>query len=91
MPYFCPRCGWGRLRPTRSTYVRRLGRRLVTAPNFAVWRCDGCGYSRYDRVALANIEILLGPEPANGEEPLERPTSHQLAGPADRGPQHPSS
>jgi YgiT-type zinc finger domain-containing protein len=85
MRHRCPRCSFGRLRPARSTYVRRIGWRVITVPNFALWRCDVCGYSRYDSAALARVDLLLGPEIDGLDEPGEVfPAASD--GPAARGP-----
>lgn len=85
MRHRCPRCSFGHLRPSRSTYVRRIGWRVVTVPNFALWRCDVCGFSRYDTAALAQVDLLLGPEPDELEEPGEI-IPGTTDGPAGRGP-----
>ncbi len=85
MTYTCPRCALGQLRPTRSAYVRRWGHLLIVQPNFPLWRCDSCGYSRYDRLALTRVEYLLGPE--NDLELFkESRTSRRADGPAESGP-----
>lgn len=85
MRHRCPRCSFGHLRPARSSYVRRVGRRIITVPNFTVWRCDACGYTRYDIAALARVDLLLGPEIDELDEPVEvLPGSRE--GPAERGP-----
>ncbi|OQA21631.1 MAG: hypothetical protein BWY63_01196 [Chloroflexi bacterium ADurb.Bin360] len=85
MRHRCPRCSFGTLRPAHSTYVRRVGWRVITVPNFAFWRCDACGYARYDIAALARVDLLLGPEMDSLDEPgdlFPGPTD----GPATRGP-----
>lgn len=85
MRHRCPRCSFGTLRPAQSTYVRRVGWRVITVPNFAFWRCDACGYARYDVAALARVDLLLGPEMDSLDEPgdlFPGPTD----GPATRGP-----
>jgi len=85
MRHHCPRCSFGHLRSTHSTYVRRVGQRLITIPNFTLWRCDACGYVRYDVTDLARVDLLLGPEEDEWDEPGE--ASPQPAdGPASRGP-----
>ena len=85
MRHRCPRGSFGTLRPAHSTYVRRVGWRVITVPNFAFWRCDACGYARYDIAALARVDLLLGPEMDSLDEPgdlFPGPTD----GPATRGP-----
>jgi len=84
--YSCPRCSMGQLRPARSTYAHRWGAFLLTRPNFPAWRCDCCGYTRYDVVALAEIELLTGPEDSPWE-PFARRLPRDTEGPAERGPQ----
>lgn len=85
MNYPCPRCAFGYLRAARSTYVRRWGPYLITQPNFPLWRCDACGYTRYDARALARLEFLLGREGEIWEEAGSR-ASRRAEGPADQGP-----
>lgn len=85
MRHRCPRCSFGNLRPTRSTYVRQVGGQVVTVPNFTLWRCDVCGFSRYDTAALARVDLLLGPEPPEFDDPDDVP-SGASEGPAGRGP-----
>lgn len=90
MNYSCPRCNVGHLRPIKSTFVRRWGDQLLTSPNFAAWRCDVCSYTRYDTAALAQVELLVGPD----EESLDQPrASHarRAEGPDERGPRRWSS
>ena len=89
--YPCPQCNMGHLRPTRSAYVRRMGKRLVTMPNFSLWRCDFCGYTRYDVTALARVELLLGPNTEDIDEEESLSARRQGEGPANRGPQRWSS
>jgi YgiT-type zinc finger domain-containing protein len=89
MTYPCPRCPFGHLQRTESTYVRRLGAHLVTQPNFPLWRCDSCGYTRYDRQALTRLEYLLGPDGESWQE--EARGSQQSEGPAESGPRRWSS
>ena len=62
MSYQCTNCGIGTLKPTKITYLRRMGALMVTLPNFAAWRCDSCHFTRYDNAALAQVERLLGPD-----------------------------
>lgn len=90
MNYPCPRCSMGHLLPNRSTYVNQWGGYLLTLPNFAAWRCDCCGYTRYDSAALARIELLLGPDDDTWEQPPRR-TPRNAEGPAERGPRRWSS
>ncbi len=86
MNYPCPRCGFGRLKPVRSTYIRGWEGMLVTKANFAVWRCDHCGYTRYDRDAIAHLDMLLGMAD-DGWEDEEYPVRRRRAeGPGERGP-----
>ncbi len=90
MKYSCPRCNFGHLHPIKSTFIRQWGPFLLTMPNFASWRCDVCGYTRYDRTALSNVEMLLGPD----EEALEQPRqvrAPKTEGPDERGPRRWSS
>ncbi|MGC9521186.1 MAG: YgiT-type zinc finger protein [Anaerolineae bacterium] len=86
MSYPCPNCAFGTLKPTRVTFVRRWGRRLITIPNFAAWQCDSCSYTRYDSAALAKVELIFGPdiEALMGLVPR---TQSSAKGPAERGPQ----
>jgi hypothetical protein len=60
--YPCTNCGIGTLKPTKITYLRRMGALMVTLPNFAAWKCDACHFTRYDNAALAKVERLLGPD-----------------------------
>ncbi len=85
MTYICPNCGAGRLRPTQVTFLRRWGQHMVTLPRFAAWQCDACCYTRYDGAALAQIELVLGPDvEAFAAAPLWR--SKAVPGPGERGP-----
>ncbi len=89
MSHTCPNCGMGTLKPTRSTYVRWWRNHLVTVPDFATWRCDACGYTRYDTEALTKINSLLGPdEEAWSYGPH---TKRRTKGPAEQGPRRWSS
>ncbi len=90
MKHRCPRCNFGHLHTTRSSYVRRMGRRLVTVPGFRLWRCDFCGYTRYDAVSLARIETLLGPDITEGDDATSF-LAARTEGPAERGPHRWSS
>ncbi len=83
--YVCPVCGYGRLRSYRSIYARRWGESFVTMPNFPAWRCDHCGYTRYDAPALAQLDLLLGPDE---DDLTTQSTQPQVSGngPAGRGP-----
>ncbi len=85
MSYTCPDCHFGNLKPTKITYARQFGPRLIVAPDFAAWRCDSCGFTRYDVAALAQIRLLLGPDEDELDEPFHR-RSHQAEGPGDIGP-----
>jgi YgiT-type zinc finger domain-containing protein len=60
--YSCSNCGVGILKPTKITFLRRIGSRMITLPNFAAWTCDACHFTRYDNAALARIELVLGPD-----------------------------
>lgn len=90
MTYTCPNCGIGTLKPSRLTYLRRVGSRMVTLPNFAAWTCDSCRFTRYDNAALARIEHLLGPDI---ESVLDQVNWRFRAskGPAEHGPRRWSS
>ncbi len=58
----------------------------MTVPNFPAWRCDHCGYTRYDAAALARLELLLGPDE---EDLTEAGSTSRVAGapgPGERGP-----
>ncbi|MBN1877807.1 MAG: YgiT-type zinc finger protein [Anaerolineae bacterium] len=90
MMYTCPSCNLGSLKPTHSTYVRWWNARLVTVPDFAAWCCDFCGYTRYDVAALAQINLLLGPD----EETLAQSSfsyRRKAEGPGEQGPHRWSS
>ncbi len=90
MKYRCPNCAFGALKITRVTYARQVEAQLVTMPNFAAWRCDACGYTRYDVTALNQVDLLLGPEPDEWHEP--RPLyARPVEGPGERGPRRWSS
>lgn len=65
--------------------MRRVGPRIITVPNFTVWRCDACGYTRYDSAALAQVDLLLGPEIDELDEPGDV-VQGPREGPAERGP-----
>ncbi len=86
MIYTCPSCGYGRLRSIRSVYTRRWGDAFVTVPNFPAWRCDHCGYTRYDAAALAQIELVLGPDEDDLAEQGVLPRMSEGNGPGERGP-----
>lgn len=90
MRHRCPRCSFGHLIPSHSTYVRRMGWQVITVPNFALWRCDVCGFTRYDTAALAQVNLLLGPESDEWDDPGEILPS-TANGPAGRGPRRWSS
>jgi hypothetical protein len=62
MSYSCTNCGVGSLKPTKITYLRKVGTLMVMLPNFAAWKCDACHFTRYDNAALARIEHILGPD-----------------------------
>ena len=85
MKYHCPSCAFGNLRPAKITYARFWGQHLVTIPNFDAWHCDSCGYTRYDSVALARVELLFG---LDGDTITESPQwqSRKAEGPGKRGP-----
>jgi YgiT-type zinc finger domain-containing protein len=82
--YTCPECAMGNLKPIKITYTRRWGQRLIVAPDFAAWRCDSCGFTRYDSAALAKIRLLLGPDEEELIEPYPRRT--RTEGPGEIGP-----
>ncbi len=82
--YTCPDCAMGTLKPIKITYTRRWGPQLVVAPDFAAWRCDSCGFTRYDRAALAQIRLLLGPDEEELVESYPRRT--RTEGPGEIGP-----
>ncbi len=85
MTYSCPKCAFGTLKPTRITYLRRWEDQMVTLPNFAAWRCDSCSYTRYDGAALAQLEMIFGPDMESlAETSLWR--IHSPEGPGERGP-----
>ncbi len=90
MTYPCPRCAFGALQPVKSPYVRQWGPYFVTVPDVAAHRCDCCGHTRYDMVALSRVTLVLGPEssPMSG---IPRRRSLQTEGPSDRGPRSWSS
>ena len=90
MKYRCPRCAFGRLHVIQRSYVRRMGRQLVTVPGFRLWRCDFCGYTRYDAASLARIETLLGPDITAGDAATSF-LAPRTEGPAKRGPHRWSS
>ncbi len=85
MKYECPACVFGNLQPVKSTYVRRMGNAFITRPDFSAWRCDCCGYTRYDAVALARLELILGPDP-EGWGPAGPTFARKTTGPANSGP-----
>ena len=82
--YTCPDCAMGNLKPIKITYARLWGQRLIVAPDFAAWRCDSCGFTRYDSAALAQIRLLLGPDEEELIEPYARRT--RTEGPGEIGP-----
>ena len=85
MTYSCPVCSGGSLKPTEITYLRQWNGRMVTLPNFPAWRCDSCGYTRYDSAALARVELVFGPDADSlMESPMWR--TRRTSGPDDRGP-----
>jgi len=90
MSYACPGCMVGRLKPTKVSYARRMGNHLVVVPDFDAWRCDNCAFTRYDVTALAKVELLLGRDESEWEDPHSR--QHRAAeGPAEQGPRRWSS
>ncbi len=74
----------GSLKPIKITYTRHWGQHLIVVPNFAAWRCDSCGFTRYDSTALAQIRMLLGPDEEELIEPYPR-RAHPK-GPGEIGP-----
>ncbi len=85
MTYTCPACSLGNLLPIKSAYVRHMEGHFVTLPDFPAWRCDFCGYTRYDAGALAQVETLLGPD-SDAWPTLLYDRARKLEGPANRGP-----
>jgi hypothetical protein len=92
MRYVCPRCIVGTLQPAETTHVRILNARLITTPHFPTWRCDACGHTRYDRAALARLNLLFGDEAfffgylANTFTARSRKWAHAPGGPGEHGP-----
>lgn len=86
MSHTCPNCSYGTLQPARITYLRRWGDALITIPNFLAWQCDSCRHTRYDSAALAQIELIFGPDV---ETLMESPFLRYRAGsgPGERGPE----
>ncbi len=85
MTYRCPACNVGNLKPVKITYAREWGVQLIVVPNFAAWRCDSCGFTRYDGAALSRLRLLLGPDEEELREPYNfRPS--QAEGPGEIGP-----
>jgi YgiT-type zinc finger domain-containing protein len=86
MSYPCPNCGFGTLQPITTTYLRWWGKAWVTIPNFAAWCCDSCQFTRYDSAALAQLELVLGPDLESwvGSPPWR---TRATQGPDERGPQ----
>ena len=82
--YTCPECAIGNLKPIKVTYTRRWGQQLIVVPDFAAWRCDSCGFTRYDSAALAQIRLLLGPDEEELIEPY--PRRSRAEGPGEVGP-----
>lgn len=86
MGYVCPTCGYGRLQPFRIVYARHWGTLLVTVPNFPAWRCDHCGHTRYDTAALAQLDLVLGPDEDDLAQTGTMPRVGNAGGPGERGP-----
>ena len=85
MSHTCPDCAFGTLKPIRITFMREWAGHMVTLPNFAAWQCDSCGHTLYDQVALAKLEVLLGPDVESMMEPSFM-RWRTMDGPDARGP-----
>lgn len=56
----CPVCLVGRLKTTTATYVEVFQGTLIQAPGTAAWRCDTCGQTYFDEVAIQRLSALIG-------------------------------
>lgn len=59
----CPRCYVGRIRMTKNTLSGLISGRIVSIPDFPVWRCDICHYSINDPLALEQLRRVLRVDP----------------------------
>ncbi|MCJ7513163.1 MAG: YgiT-type zinc finger protein [Anaerolineales bacterium] len=73
VPYPCPECQVGNLRPRRVSYFTMEGRNLVCVPDFPAWVCDVCGRRDYDSSALAELRAMLDTTRRGARRPRPRP------------------
>ncbi|MBI5958391.1 MAG: YgiT-type zinc finger protein [Chloroflexi bacterium] len=83
----CPRCGVGRMKLTRATYIQLYENTLIHAPNTIAWRCDVCGQTFFDPDAVLRLDVLAGeagpPPNLHASEPVRSAPSDAPSSPDD--------
>lgn len=90
--FFCPRCQHGRCHAQAATYARVEDGQMIVVPAMPVYVCDVCGYTEFEREAVAHVSRLLGSEApdldASGSTPSPY-ASDETGEPAE--PRHPNN
>ncbi len=75
----CPVCQVGRLRETRTVYVRVYEGTIVSVPNVETLQCDFCGTAFYDPETIRSVEVMIGEAgpPPNHFTPPAAPATHK--------------
>lgn len=74
--FACPRCGIGRFRPIKATYVQMHHDKLLTLPDAPAHICDVCGYQEFSGEVVQRVRKMLR------ENESDRPisSSHKTQG-----------
>jgi len=76
--YFCPRCQFGRCRPSLATYTRLYHGMMLSAPDTRVYICDVCGYQEFSEQALDTMRDLLGADDAHYDDSPRLPKTRPI-------------
>ncbi|KUK92138.1 MAG: hypothetical protein XE06_1350 [Anaerolineaceae bacterium 46_22] len=58
-PQTCPHCYVGRIQQSSITYTAIISGKLLSVPDFPVWRCDVCHAYVYDPIAIGQLQASL--------------------------------
>jgi YgiT-type zinc finger domain-containing protein len=69
----------GRIQRTSITYTAIIDGKLLTVPNFPVWRCDVCNAYVYDPIAVNQLQASLSAHQHALQEHKPHRSAHKAA------------